>query len=174
MVPSKGLKKQSGAAMVETAMTLVLYLAITFAIFDFSLLIFKWAKGKEVLRHTVRTLIVSDPLSPEIMDELKKNCVTPEPFYYCSGGDDDSTAKKCLDDAQRLIPDILGKDIKVTYSCSLAGADDRPVVIPAVRVDLTLKYKFLLPKLLGFGDEYSLERILTLSRTGEDMDTVAP
>src|SRR3989338_6152716 len=56
-------RQQQGAAMVEMAITLALFLALVFAIIEFSMAYYTWARTNEAARDAARFAIVNDPVA---------------------------------------------------------------------------------------------------------------
>lgn len=175
--------KQAGAALVEFALTLSLFLLVVVGIIEFSLLMMDIARAHELTRSLARMAIVSDPVCdiygggcPGGAGEL--SCPGGPPVTVslggmvsgCLGG---STATACrmllLTQGPRL--DIQPEQIEVTYACSAAGAAERPMAVPLVTVTLTsINYRFLFPGILGIESDLQLTGLET-TRTGEDMYT---
>ena len=94
------VKRQLGAAMVETAIGLLVFVVLLLGFFDFILLIFEWGKGMDVLRTTTRQLIVSEPISSsgELDDFLK--CVVK--YELVNFGSIDGTKQSSDEDDYEL------------------------------------------------------------------------
>lgn len=169
-------KRQVGAALVETAISLLVFIVLLLGFFDFILLLFEWGKGMDVLRTTTRQLIVSEPIgntgelnnfsglgSCDSVDDIP---LALDPVT-CSGS--------CDDYAEGLLNYYSSGDLTVTYGCSGAGRLDRgtsndALIIPRVRVDLTVRYPFLWARI--WGGDASISRTFTLVKTGEDICTI--
>jgi hypothetical protein len=169
-------KHQFGAALVETAASLLVFIVLLLGFFDFILLLFEWGKGVDVLRTTTRQLIVSEPIgnSGELnnfsglnsCDSVADIPLTLSPVV-CSG--------TCDDYAEGLLNYYSSGDLTVTYGCSGAGRLDRgttndALIIPRIRVDLTVRYPFLWARI--WGGDASVSRTFTLVKTGEDICTI--
>ncbi len=170
------LKRQLGAAMVETAIGLLVFIVLLVGFFDFILLIFEWGKGMDVLRTTTRQLVVSEPIgsSGELdnfsglngCDSLDDIPLVLTPIT-CTG--------TCDDYAEGLLNYYSDGDLTVTYGCSGAGRLSRgtsndALIIPRVRVDLTVRYPFLWGRI--WGGDAQISRTFTLVKTGEDICTI--
>jgi TadE-like protein len=168
----KNYKAMSGAMIVEMAISLLVFLIILLGTIDIALLMFKMVKGVDVARETARQLIVDEPLTPlSVLNGCDVNSeftlkTTP---VQCSGD--------CDDYAERLLSDYSVGDIVVTYGCSGAGrlargANDPRLLIPQVRVDVLVRYSFLFSEILFGEDSLTVTRTFSVTRTGEDIDTV--
>ncbi len=158
---------QRGAAMVEMAVTLPLFLALVFAIIEFSMAYFAWARINEAARDATRYLVVNDPLVD----------LAP-PTLTCPGGSIEivCTASTCaglMTVVGRVAPFVTPDQVHVRYACSSAGNPDRPVemIIPEITVELRdVEYEFIVPVLLGVTSPMGLPPARA-SRTGEDLFT---
>lgn len=158
--------RQAGAAMVEMALTLVIFLMLVFGIIEFALAYLSWHRTAESVREGARYAIVSTP-------------VTSLAGLTCPGGaavTTTCTADSCpgLFAVMRRVDPLLGdgaEQVSVTYACSGAGSPDRPVelVIPEVTVSVSgLRYTFVVPGIIGLGSNIQLPAV-TVTRTGEDL-----
>lgn len=158
--------RQHGAAMVEMALTLVIFLMLVFGIIEFALAYLSWHRTAEAVREGARHAIVSTP-------------ETSLAGLACPGGAAVSTictADSCpaLFAVMRQLDPLLGsgpEQVSVAYACSGAGSPDRPaeLVIPEVTVSVTgLRYTFVVPGIIGLGSDISLPAV-TVTRTGEDL-----
>lgn len=175
--------RQQGAALIEMALTLPLFLALIFGMIDFSLLLFEWGKGVEVARHTLRQAVVNQPLASDAQlsalggcdDALEFSNSTPDfQVPNCSTG-----TTFCNDYATHLLREFEPENLNVTYGCSGAGYLERGsgsnvLLIPEVQVNLDVTYTFLFSQIIGLGDGagLSVSKRFSATRTGEDMDTV--
>lgn len=155
---------QSGAAMVEMALTLTLFLALVFAIIEFALAYFTWDRAAEGARQGLRQAIVSTPATTASLV-----CPRADVVVAC-------TAAACLptlNAIQRIAPFVQGGNVSVTYACSDAGNPERPpeLAIPEVIIRITgIAYTFAVPGIIGIGSTLPLPDI-KVSRTGEDLYT---
>lgn len=152
--------------MVEMAITLALFLALVFAIIEFSLAYYTWARTNEAARDAARYAIVNTP-------------VADISGLSCPGGAEVTatcTTEVCaplLDVARRVAPFVEGANIHVSYACSGTGNPDRPaeLLIPEVVVEIRdTQYDFIVPVLLGVPASITLPTARAV-RTGEDMFT---
>ncbi len=170
---SKGTqrKKCRGAAVVEVAISLIVFLVVLLGIMDMTFLLFKMTKGVDVARETARQIIVSEPLTAlDVLggcDELGE-LINKTAEVNCDGD--------CDDYAQSRLPDYLVGDVTVVYGCSAAGnlvrgrfSDD--LIIPQVRVNVVVRYSFLFSEILFGENSLTIDRTFSVTRTGEDIDT---
>lgn len=178
-------KKESGAAMIEMALSFPLFVGIVLAVIDFSLLLFEFGKGVEVARHTLREAIVSTSLADDAALDSLSGCDDVSDFSKSAGTfqvpDCTAGVTFCNDYAKSNLRFFTASDLTVSYGCSGAGYIERAtgsniLLIPEVKVDLDVTYTFLFSHFLGLaGDsELSINKTFTATRTGEDMETVAP
>lgn len=166
--------RQKGVALVESALTVSLFLLMIFAVIEFALLMFTWSKGAEAARLISRAAIVSDPIVS----------LTGGSGLDCEGGGGNTTIEaSCTGKAecdefeaiiQAFLPGSSKSNIQVTYSCSGVGYDDRPVemLIPEVKVKiLNYQYEMIVPSLTGLPVSWTLPP-MTSGRTGEDLETI--
>lgn len=161
-------KDQSGAAMVEMALVLSLFMLITFGIIEFALAYFTWHRAAEGAREGLRYAIVSSPATGSALG------------LVCPGGQvtvtcDTATCAPILNRIQRVAPFVTGDQVAITYACSTAGNPDRPadIAVPEVSMEVTgLSYTFAVPGILGLGTTLQLPDVRA-SRTGEDLFTSA-
>lgn len=162
-------RKQAGAAMVEMAITLSLFMMLVFGVVEFGLAYFDWARTNEAARDAVRYAIVNDP-------------VTDISGLTCPGGaavTTDCTGADCaalLGVVQRIASFVPGAKVQVTYECSDAGNPARPndMKIPAVTVRITgIQHQFVVPGILGFTEADITLPEARATRTGEDLFTGA-
>lgn len=165
-------QKQKGAFVVELALSMLVFLLVLLGILDFTLMMFKMIKGVDVARETARQVMVDDPLTDLSVlngcDELSE-IANKTSAINCSGD--------CDDYAETRLEDYVVGDITVTYGCSLAGNLNRArfsddLLIPQIRVDVLVRYQFFFSSLLFGENAYTLNRTFSVTRTGEDMDSV--
>lgn len=160
------LRRQSGAALVEMAITLSLFLLLVFAIIEFALAYNAWARINEAARDTARTAIVSNP----VVDISGMPCPGGAPI------DVTCTATSCatlLVATGRVAAFVQPQQVHVRYACGNAGNPSRPraMMIPEVTVEIRdVYYPFIVPSLLGLGTSMLLPSA-RVTRTGEDMYT---
>lgn len=163
-------RKQTGAAMVEMAIVLSLFLLLVFGIMEFAMAYFTWHRAAEGAREGLRYAIVSGPVTSD--GDLGLVCpgaavVVPD----CT----DSTCLPLLDEIKKVAPFVQGSQVIVTYACTNTGSPERPEAlrIPEVTVQITdLIYTFAVPGIIGLGTTMNLPNV-TVSRTGEDLFTSA-
>lgn len=157
--------RQAGAALVEMAITILLFLLLVFGIIEISLALFTWVRATEGARDGARYVIVHDPVTS--LSALSCPGGTPV-VKTCSSG-----CSALMTTISRAAPFVAGSQVKVTYACSDAGDPGRPaeLLIPEVTVEISgLSYPFAVPTLIGLGSSLSLPTVRT-TRTGEDLFT---
>lgn len=157
--------RQAGAALVEMAISLLLFLLLVFGIIEISLALFTWVRATEAARDGARYVIVHDPVSS--ISGLSCPGGTPV-VHTCSSGCTD-----LMTTINRAAPFVTGGQVKVTYACSDAGDPGRPaeLKIPEITVEINgLSYPFAVPELIGLGSSLALPTVRT-SHTGEDLFT---
>lgn len=163
-------RKQAGAAMVEMAVVLTLFLLLVFGIMEFAMAYFTWHRVAEGARDGLRYVIVSGPVTSD--GELGLTCPGPDVVVPdCT----DSNCLPLLEKIQRVAPFVQGSQVMVTYACTNAGNPERPETlrIPEITVQVTdLEYTFAVPGIIGLGQAMNLPDV-TVSRTGEDLFTSA-
>lgn len=156
---------QHGVALVETAITLALFLMLVFAILEFSMAYFAWARTNEAARDGLRQAIVSNPVA----NISGVSCPGWETEVACTGAD----CATLLAAVQRVAPFVSGEQVFVGYACGDAGNPARTgeLMIPEVTVEIrNVQYEFIVPVLLGVDTPMTLPPARA-ARTGEDLFT---
>lgn len=157
---------QQGAAMVEMAITLPLFLMLVLGTIEFSLAYHQWVRINEAARAGVRYAITNTP-PVDLQGELA-----------CPGGSVDVTcdAASCVDLLEvtgRVAAFLRPDQVHLRYACGNVGNPARPVEmkIPEVTVEIRdVEYTFVVPSLLGLGTSLKLPTARA-TRTGEDLYT---
>lgn len=165
------LSYQRGVALVENALTMAVFLMVVMAIIEFSLLMYVWSRGAEAARSASRFAIVSDAILN--LDDLdcEEGGETTEISSSCDGN---SACDDLMERVNAFLPQAAPENVEVSYRCSGAGFDGRPVdlLIPEVMVEINnVAYQLIIPSLLGLPRDWVLPS-MTSTRTGEDMETV--
>ena len=136
-------RRQRGAAMVEFALGVTLFLLLVFGGFEFSRMLLEWGRTVEATRAGVRLAVVTTP--PSGCDLGSLEC--PGGSVVCSP-DADSPLLAAM---QRRQPLIVGaENVRLTYACSTTGAAERPTPVRLVRVEVEgLEFEPVVPGLLG-------------------------
>ena len=137
-------RRQRGAAMVEFALGVTLFLLLVFGGFEFSRMLLEWGRTVEATRAGVRLAVVTTPPSGcDVEDSLE----CPGGVLVCSP-DADSPLLAAM---QRRQPLIVGaENVRLTYACSTTGAAERPTPVRLVRVEVEgLEFEPVVPGLLG-------------------------
>lgn len=159
---------QAGAAMVEMALTISVFLMLVFGTIEFSLAYFTWARINDAAREATRYAIVNDAL----VDLETLSCPGGSLTATCTGAPGNASPAECaglMAAVHRLAPFVTRAEI--SYACSDAGFPDRPMPIPEVTVAIPdVTYEFVVPSLLGVGTTITLPTARN-TRTGEDLYT---
>jgi hypothetical protein len=176
-----GRNRQGGAALLEAALTLSVFLMLVCGILEFSFFQLEANRAAAAARLLTRYAITNDPVC-----DLVSGC--PEGgALVCPGGAAvgatlDAVTEGCTTDslrsecrmlrfAQRLVPRLEAGHVRVTYACSGAGFGERPVPIPLVSVAITgVPHTVVSAGLVGFGPELTLPDA-TYTRLGEDLSS---
>lgn len=159
-------RKQRGAAMVEMAITISLFMMLVFGIIEFSLAYFQWTRINEAARDGARYAIVNNPVA----DISGLSCPGGVPVEIDCGATDCAPLMAVV---QRVGTFVVPANVHVRYACSNAGNPARPaeMMIPEVTVEIRdVGYDFVVPSLLGVGATMDLPTARA-SRTGEDLYT---
>lgn len=163
--------------MVEFALTLPLFLLVVFAVMEVCLVILDYSRANEVTRELARIAIVHDPVCDIFTAGSGCTLVCPStatvtvPLPDDCAGSTATTGCRMMDSAAKFIPDISADQIELTYSCSSAGAPNRPDLLPLVTVALRdLEHDMILPDFLGIESTISIPGF-AVTRIGEDMYT---
>lgn len=178
------LAKQAGAAILQFALTVSLFLLFVLGIMEFAILIMDMSRANEMTRELSRISIVSDPLC----DIFDNDCPGDVTGLSCPGGSPvvvtladigvggcsaDSTLTECRmwRVAQNFMPAVTADQVQVSYACSDAGFVDRPEVIPLITVSLeNFSRPFLFAGFLGLDTGFQFPGF-EVTRTGEDLYT---
>jgi len=158
-------RKQAGAALVETAIVISLFLLLVFGIIEFSLAIFDWSRAVEATRAGVRFAIGNDP----VCDISGLSCPGGSPVVCATPAADAPIVTVMRRTMSRIEP----ANVTVTYACSTAGFRKRPeqMPIPAVTVGTSgIQHDLVIWGLLGLDASIDLPAFET-TRTGEDLHT---
>ena len=151
-----------GAAMVEFALVVMLFLVLVLGGFEFARMLLEWGRTVEATREGVRTAVVTDPPSGCSLANLECPGGTP---VSCAA-DADSTLARNM---QRRQPLIEPENIHVTYACSDTGMAESPSPVPVVTVRVEgLTYAPILPGLLGLEAGIPIPEFPS-SQTGESL-----
>lgn len=163
---SRRMRKQSaqrGAATVESAIIIVVFLMLVMGIIEFALLIFNASSLVEATRAGARYLIVNDPVATLGSD----TCDTPV-TVDCSGG----TCDEVLSVMQRFYAPLEAGNLEISYRCSSTGYGEAFFDIYEVELRLVgVQYEFITPGILGLDSTVTLPEFKT-TRLSEDMETV--
>ncbi len=154
-------RRNGGAAMVEMAITIAVFMTLLLAIFEFALLLFSWTRGVEATRAGARLAVVSAPVIPASPDgEASVNCGTAD----C--GD-------IFDRMQRILPELQPENVTIRYRASAIGDPERPVDMALfdVRVAISgVTRQLAVPGILGVPLVVPMPGFAT-TRISEDLHT---
>jgi Flp pilus assembly protein TadG len=184
------LKCTRGASTVETALTLVLMLGLTFGIVEFANALWQWNTAEKATKVGARLAATADPVAQQLKTfdcatstiVLGTNCKDPSAATFgtitcsgattsCSGGYTySSTAMAAVvSGMQAVFPRIQTANVVVEYRDVRLGFAGRGRAVPVITVRLTgMTYTFTaLDNLYGLGPITMPDFRATL--TGEDL-----
>lgn len=159
-------KTQRGAVLVETAITMALFMLMVMAVFELALLISEWSRSVEATRHLARELVVNDP--PVDLSSLDCTAGTTISFTCAEQDCGDAWTR-----ASRIVPTLAASSMRVTYACSSASYPDRPEEMPVLTLTVALEdhtTELAIPGLVGLPVDIAIPDFST-SRITEDMHT---
>ena len=159
-------RRQKGAALVEMALTLGIFMVLLLAIFEFALLLFSWSRGVEATRAGARLAVVTDPVVD--LAEIDAND-TPELSVNCGTSDCGAIAERMM----ALLPEVQPENITIAYRYSGVGHPERPAVIGLYEVTVRLsgvRRTLVMPGLLGLPLTVPMPPFST-TRISEDLHT---
>ncbi|WP_250832565.1 TadE/TadG family type IV pilus assembly protein [Marinobacter sediminum] len=159
------VRKQRGAAMVEMAITIAIFMMLLFAIIEMAILLHTWSKASEATRAASRYAIVSTPVT----DLSGLSCPGGEVSVTCG----DASCGTLLETVQGYLPWVDGANVRVTYRCSSTGFSGRPEELAIRQVEVALEnvtYELAVPNLIGVEGELTLPDFRS-TRTTEDLHT---
>jgi len=155
-------KRQRGAATVESAIIMVVFLMLVMGIIEFALLIFNASSLVEATRAGSRYLIVNEPLVT--LDDECTAAVSPD----CGAGECDALLSRM----QRFYSPLTADNLEITYRCSSTGYSEAFYDIYEVELRLVdVEYEFITPGILGLDSTLILPDFRS-TRLSEDLDTV--
>ena len=166
---------ERGAALVEMAIVLMIFLALVFAIIEFALLVFNISRVIESTRAGARYAIVNN---------VEASCVSGVDALTCPSAtvvtcSELATDSPILEEMQKIVePGVIeASNGSISYACATgAGFDERPIPVMQVTVRVTgIEHHFTVPGLIGLGEELTItlpEQSTT--RTSEDLYTYTP
>ena len=160
------LHRQKGAALVEMAIVLLLFLMIVFAVFEFSIAIVLSAQLAEATRGGLRYAIVNDPVKGITLP----TCIDPD---LSKGETCDSGSCPDLIGGMAFAPMInLQEDINVTveYACPDSTYLDRDGLYLVTVAVSGAKYDLIVPGVLGWDVTIELQTFKS-TRLSEDLHT---
>ncbi|MFP4561212.1 MAG: TadE/TadG family type IV pilus assembly protein [Thiohalorhabdus sp.] len=162
--PGEGPRNQGGAALVELAVGLMLFLVVALGVLEFGYALFNWSRVAEASRAGVRTAIVNDP--PADLGDLLDDCAEGT-----DGEVQTSPGDRTLSAMEGIYAPLEADQVAVTYRCSGTGHADRPTPVLTVAVEVReVAHRLMVPQVLGLPAEITLPAF-TSSRTSEDLET---
>lgn len=187
-------KHQRGAALVEMAIVILVFLMLVFGVIEFARAIFEWSRLVEATRAGARYAIVNDPacdiygttegdvcdggpLDCDSTDPLERtrvvtvagNCTIPGSYTI---DDADCAIVESMRHMQPLIASSAGANVQISYTCSDAGYSELENNIPVITLSTSgVDFIFVVPSLLGVDATVTMPPFET-TRTGEDLGTV--
>ncbi len=158
---------QRGAAMVEFAIVIVVFMLLVMGGLEFGRMIFEWGRTVEATRIGVRTAVVSTPPTECRNKAGKLDLVCPGTATKSCEPDDPSSILEAM---QRIQPKLLEADnVELTYACSGAGYELRPTPVPVVTVEVrNLTFTPVVAGLLGIPTSIPIPGFAS-SQTGESL-----
>lgn len=189
-MPGRFLRCTRGAAMVETTLTLLLMLGLTFGIIEFGSALLQWNSAEKATKMGVRLAVTADPVAAELKTFdcatdtmlLGTSCNDPSAASFgtiiCSGATNSCNGGYTFSSAvfgvivaqmQAIFPRITAANVVVEYRDIRLGFAGRGSPVPAVTVRLTgMTFTFTaLDGLYGLGPITMPDFRATL--TGEDL-----
>lgn len=158
--------RQRGAVLVEMAITLMLFMTLLLAIFEFALLLFSWSRGVEATRLGARLAVVSSPVtSLSSLDCTVANRVE----VSCDGAD----CGHIFDRMQRILPELEPDNVVISYRCSDIAYPDRPAVMQLFDVSVSIqgvRRSLAIPAVVGLPLTVPMPAF-TSTRISEDLHT---
>lgn len=165
------VRREGGAALIEFAITFVLFLLVVLGTMELALTYFAWNKVSEAARDGARYLIVNAALA----DLSTQSCAAAAPVatVACSGGGCDGL----LGRLQAQAPFVGAAHVTVHYHCSGAGNPALPDENRVRRVTLEISgvpHPQAITALAGLGQTGPpVLPAVSVTRTGEDLYTPA-
>lgn len=169
---------QRGAALVEMALTFMVFMLFIFAIIEVSVMIFQWSRAVESVRAGARTAVVSTPACAIFPDPpiALPSCGGP---LHCGSSPtsvsitcDDSYVGGCplvVAEMKKYSPLVTTTGVTITYTCSDSGVLENRM-IPEVTVALDAEYHSVLLGIFGIDATVQLPpSFFKSTRIGEDL-----
>lgn len=154
-------RQQNGAALVEAAIVMLVFLMLTLGTMELILVYFAWNRTSEAAREGVRWAVVNTPVSA---GGVLPDCPAAAVVVSCAGG----TCGSLLTRMQTRYPLLQAGHVSVRYACSNTGNPALPASLKVYDVAVTVAG--VPDPLLLFLNVATLPSI-TVARTSEDMST---
>ncbi|MED5388290.1 MAG: TadE/TadG family type IV pilus assembly protein [Pseudomonadota bacterium] len=156
--------REKGAAMVEMALTLPLFLLLIFAIIELALVIFTWTRAVDATRSGARYAIVNDPVT----DISSLDCSSVNQVVVTC---DSANCTNLMGEMNALYADLAPANVTVRYGCSSTGFSGNPRPVREVTVSIVgQQYALVLPGLIGIDPVLTLPDFAS-TRVSEDLNT---
>ncbi|MDF2447224.1 MAG: TadE-like protein [Moraxellaceae bacterium] len=169
---SANSSRQQGAALIEFALTFVVFLLVVLGTMELALTYFAWNRVSEAARDGARHLIVNAPLA----DLSTQSCAATSPTVttvHCSDG----SCAALLARVQAHAPFVGAAQVDVHYRCSGAGNPSAPEEnrVRSVTLDIhDVPHPQVITALAGLGwTGPPVLPAVRVTRTGEDLHTPA-
>ena len=162
-------RRQRGAAMVEAALTMSLFMVLVIGIMEVSMLVFDWARAVEATRTAARVMVVNTP--PVDVSTMDCSAAGSQITFNC--GDQDCGAAVAA--ATAIAPMLEPQNLRVTFMCTSAGYPGRPAEMPVLGVTVQLEgftSHLRIPAMIGFPADIPMPAFQT-TRITEDLHTPA-
>jgi hypothetical protein len=131
---------ERGSALVEFGFIAPMLVLITFAILEFSLVLFEQHRANEATRRGARQAVIGAAIADlsTLAPGVNVTCTSAGGTVDCGGITVTSTATfdTILADMQAILPDITPEHVNIVYSDSGLGAIDSGGIKPFVTVSL--------------------------------------
>lgn len=153
---------ERGSTAIEFGFIAPILVLITFAVLEFSLVLFEQHRANEATRRGARQAVIGAAIADlaTLAPGIDVTCTSVGGAVDCGGIAVTSTAtfNTILANMQAILPDITPEHVKIVYRDSGLGAIDSGGIKPFVTVSLNdYRYEFIvLGSLLGLPSEITL------------------
>jgi hypothetical protein len=140
---------ERGTALVEFGMIAPMLVLLTFAILEFSLVMFEQHRATEATRRGARQAVVGSAIADlaTLSPGVDVTCTSISGTVDCGSGitvTSTATFDTILADMQAILPDITPEHVNIVYSDSGLGAMESGGIKPFVTVSLVdYRHKFI-------------------------------
>lgn len=167
--------RQRGAAMVEMAIVVSLFMLLFLSIFEFALAIYDWSRVVEATRAGARYAIVNNPECPGGWDASV--CATDSTATCVNNGGLASNSpillemQRVMGESDATVKTVQAANVTITYACANVGFANRPADLQVSQVTVAthgIEHAFIIPGMLGIDATMSIPAFTT-TRIGEDL-----